>query len=302
MARCASVLFGLALVASLPISTAHGAQTADEAASPSFSDGGSSDVAFGIVGRSAVRLANDFGEQVSYPFGLAKRDRSRFVIGTAGIVALVLVDRYTYSPLARPAFVPSDKLIGPAQTLSQIGDGRMVLPLVAGFGAVGLIAGSDREKQTSVMLAEALITSGFWTSAIKYISGRERPRELHEPVSDWTGPSGVLGDDGNGGGHVSFPSGHATGIWAIATVLAHQYPSGHVVPVVAYGTATAISYSRMVLNAHWLSDVVVGGLIGYGCARQVIGAHARTSESESRIHLLYQPTRDEQRVGLAVDF
>jgi membrane-associated phospholipid phosphatase len=302
MTRCVPVFLGLALATSFPTSTAHGAQTADEAASPSFSDGGSGDAAFGIVGRSAVRLATDFREQVSYPFGLAKRDRSRFVIGTAGIAALVLMDRYTYPPLARPAFVSSDKLIGPAQTLSRIGDGRMALPLVAGFGAVGLIAGSDREKQTSLMLAEALITSGFWTGALKYVGGRERPREVNEPTADWTGPNGVLGDDGSGGGHMSFPSGHATGIWAIATVLAHQYPSGHVVPIAAYGTATAISYSRIVLNAHWLSDVVVGSLIGYGCARQVIGARTRTSEEESHIHLLYQPTGDEQRVGLAVDF
>jgi len=150
-------------------------------------------------------------------------------------------------------------------------------------------------------LAEALVTSGLWTSALKYVAGRERPRELHEESADWTGPGGVFGDDGAPRRYASFPSGHATGIWAVATVLAHQYPTYHVVPTLAYGSAVAISYSRMVVKAHFLSDVVVGGLIGYGCARQVIGAHERDGEP-SRLHFLYEPSGQEQRVAVAIDF
>ncbi len=284
------------------VSIAHAGQTAAEAAAPDLShQGGVTDGVFDAVGSVAVHLSSDFHEQLTYPFGLASRNPTRFVLGSAGILALIVSDRVTYGPVSNPSFLPEGSMDETAQALSNIGNAQNAIPLVLGFGAIGLVTGSRREKQTSIMLAEALVTSGVWTNVLKYVSGRERPRELHEPVSDWTGPGGVFNDDGTGGGHASFPSGHATGIWAAATVLAHQYPTGGVVPVAVYGFATAVSYSRMVVGAHFLSDIVVGGLIGYGCARQVIGAHAR-DDIPSRMHFLYEPEGDEQRIGLSVDF
>lgn len=301
MTRAVGFLLACFLISSFEISLARGAETAAEAAALAPGDGSIAGKAFDTVGSAALHLGIDLHEQLSYPFGLAARDPARFAIGAGGIIALALTDRLTYGPMSSPSFVPGDGLDGPAHTLSNIGNARNAIPLVLSFGAVGLVTGSHREKQTSIMLTEALVTSAIWTGALKYLSGRERPRELHEPVSDWTGPAGSFGDDGAGGGHASFPSGHATGIWAAATVLAHQYPSRHIVPIVAYGSATAISYSRMVVGAHFLSDVVVGGLIGYGCARQVIGAREGTSEP-ARIQFLYEPAGDTQRVGLSMQF
>jgi membrane-associated phospholipid phosphatase len=290
------------LVATFTVSSALGAETAAEAAAPAAAErDGVVDGAFEAVGSTAVRFATDFHEQLSYPFALAGRDRSKFLFGTAGIVALVLTDRLTYGPMADPPFATRDELIGPAQTISDFGSTRNALPLVLGIGVVGLITDSHREKQTSIMLAEALVTSAVWTSLLKYATGRERPREIEGAAADWTGPGGVFESEHMGEGRRSFPSGHATGIWATATVLAHQYPRGRIVPTLAYGSAVAVSYSRMVVSAHWLSDVVVGGLIGYGCARQVIGAHAR-AEGPSRFHFLYEPAGDEQRIGLSMDF
>lgn len=299
-ARMPAFLLATLVVTLLSPASSLAAWSAAEAAALTSNDQVS--VAGGVmeaVGKAALHLGADFHEQLAYPFALAGRDRSKFILGSAAIVALVLTDRLTYDPMAHPSF--DDHLVGPAQTFSNLGDTQNAIPLVLGFGAVGLITGSSREKKTSIMLAEALVTSAAWTGLLKYASGRERPREMHEEVSDWTGPGGAFADDDTGGKHASFPSGHATGIWAAATVLAHQYPQGRVVPIAAYGTAIAISYSRMVVGAHFLSDVVVGGLIGYGCARQVLGAHGRSDEP-SRFNLLYEPSDDEHRIGLTMDF
>jgi membrane-associated phospholipid phosphatase len=73
----------------------------------------------------------------------------------------------------------------------------------------------------------------------------------------------------------SFPSGHSTGAWATAAVLAHRYPAKGIVPTLAYASATAISYSRLAVGAHWLSDVLMGALIGVGSARVVLSASER---------------------------
>lgn len=219
-------------------------------------------------------LANDFSTQAGYPFRLASQSPVRFSLGVAGIAALFATDPLTRDALASPSFVSDNGLRGPAEQISAIPSARNTVALVAGIGAIGLIANSPRERETSVMLTEAIVTSGVWTGALKLTAGRQRPRETDEYAADWSGP-GAIFDDDNGGVHsfLSFPSGHTSGTFAVATVLAHQYPAHGVVPVLAYGGAAAMGYSRIVLGAHWLSDVAVGALLGYGCASQVIHAH-----------------------------
>jgi membrane-associated phospholipid phosphatase len=59
----------------------------------------------------------------------------------------------------------------------------------------------------------------------------------------------------------SFPSGHAAGAFAVASVLDRRY--GGAVGWVAYGTATFITASRMIGDHHWLQDVVTGAVIGH---------------------------------------
>jgi membrane-associated phospholipid phosphatase len=249
------------------------------------------------------RFVTDLHTQLTYPFGLATRDPSRFFLGSLGISALILSDVTTYGALTTPSFIRHERMVGPARTLSRMGDGTSALALIAGFGLVGFVGGSEHEKQTSVMLAEAVATSSVWTGALKFLAGRERPRDLEEVSSDWTGPASAFDNDRGHVANASFPSGHSTGAWAAATILAHQYPSKHVVPVLAYSTAAAVSYSRMVVGAHWLSDVVVGGLIGYGCARQVISSRESGDDTHmSRLHFMIDPAGQEKSVGVAVDF
>ncbi len=236
------------------------------------------------------QLRDDYSTQLQFPFRYAKQRPGRFLLGTAGIMALVLTDHWTYEILAPRASFEDNNLIEPAQQFSRLGNGRSSFPLVIGLGAVGLLADSPRERETSLMLVEAVLTSATWTQLIKTLSGRERPREKEETVSDWEGPSFLAGDDDRDQSLRSFPSGHSTGAWAAATILANQYPKYRVVPVLAYGTATVMSYSRMVVGAHWLSDVVVGGLIGYGSAKQVLSAYRAG-----------RPRADTSKFGLSVD-
>jgi membrane-associated phospholipid phosphatase len=172
---------------------------------------------------------------------------------------------------------------------------------------MGMI-GSGRERETSRMLAEALITSSAWTGALKQLTGRERPRETTEELPDWTGPAALFTTEPvDGRGLHSFPSGHTSGAWAMATVIAHQYPAHGIVPILAYATATAMGYSRMVVGAHWLSDVAVGGLVGYGCARQVIAAHEDSEIGSDRAesngwHLYLESQPDMRGAGLSYQF
>ena len=266
------------------------------------------DVGLGL-GRSAVgfasRLSRDFVVQFQFPFRYAAREPKKFALGTLGLLALVFTDQYTSPALAPQSALRDIGLIEPAEQLSGAATRPTILAIVAGFGAFGIAANSPRERETSMMLVEAVFTSQIWTDVLKMASRRERPRQVDGGASDWEGP-GILfeSDDPGASGFKSFPSGHSAGMWAVATILAHQYPSHGVVPVLGYGTALAMSYSRMAVRAHWLSDVVVGGLIGYGCARQVLSAHRAepTAKRNQGLRVGIDASSDYMGLGLAYDF
>ncbi|HET6350500.1 MAG TPA: phosphatase PAP2 family protein [Candidatus Krumholzibacteria bacterium] len=259
------------LFAAIAFAAPVGAQTLS---APNLESGGGP-AAAGIRGELS-RFASDLATQGSYPFRLAWNQPGRAVVGVGVLAGLVALDPAMHDATHAD---PESPLASWGRTMSVYGNGLYVLPAVAGFGLIGAL-GSSREADTAILLAESSVSAGLWTLAVKELSGRERPRETHEGDGDWTGPRGVFAEDPTAGHSLaSFPSGHSSGAWAAATVLAHQYPYHHIVPLLAFGGAAAMSYARMVVDAHWFSDVVVGGLIGVGCARQIIGSRERSRSS-----------------------
>ncbi len=92
------------------------------------------------------------------------------------------------------------------------------------------------------------------TDAIKYLAGRPRPQQLDEMLMFY----------GPGSGFHSFPSSHASFAFMLATIAAAYFPRYR---WLAYGGAAFIAIGRVMLDAHFLSDVMIGGLIGYLAAR-----------------------------------
>lgn len=212
----------------------------------------------------------DLNVQFHSPFRYARHQPLKFAGGALGLAALIGTDQYTHPMMTEWV---GDTARRRAQKLSDFGRAPTSLYLIGGVGVLGLISGSSREQESSVMLIESVVTSSVWTHSLKALAGRERPRETDANVAEWEGPH-LLGDREEPYKSLrSFPSGHTTGAFATATILAHRYPTKGIVPVLAYTGAAAMGYSRMIVGAHWLSDVVVGALIGYGSARTVISNH-----------------------------
>jgi membrane-associated phospholipid phosphatase len=99
--------------------------------------------------------------------------------------------------------------------------------------------------------------SGIVTDVVKVICGRARPKLLF--ADNFYGFTwGATQAD-----YWSFPSGHATTAAALATALFLLWPRGLPLYVVA---ALLVMASRIILDAHYTSDVIAGAAIGVATA------------------------------------
>lgn len=141
-----------------------------------------------------------------------------------------------------------------------------VIALPAGLMTAGYIRHDDREVNTALLAAEAYGDSLVINLAMKAVTRRLRPSDV-PPGGDFSdtffkGSKSPLKGS-------SFPSGHATAVWSVATVVAERYRHRGKpwIPVLCYTLATAISFSRITESAHFPSDVWLGSALGYTIAK-----------------------------------
>ncbi len=110
----------------------------------------------------------------------------------------------------------------------------------------------QRQFRAWLFMMVAMATSGIFVNALKLIVGRERPRFLfRDGVSEFHPFDLDLTD-------CSFPSGHAQSIWAAMLSLAFIYPP---LRPLFFLVAVMVSASRVIIGAHYASDVAAGTYI-----------------------------------------
>lgn len=185
------------------------------------------------------------------PFRLRAADAKWLIpLGTA-TTAFIATDRRTSAKVSRRGSLPAI-----SRNVSQGGAFYTAGGIAAGFYLVGRATNNQRAKETGLLAAEALINSGIVAQGLKFATQRPRPNEDNNRGRFFKG--------GN-----SFPSGHATSIWSVATVIAYEYKDRPLIRYGAFAAATAISLSRYSGRNHFLSDVLVGSAIGFGIGRFV---------------------------------
>jgi lipid A 4'-phosphatase len=115
-------------------------------------------------------------------------------------------------------------------------------------------------------LFAAVAASGLIVDLLKLLVGRTRPKLLFASGDYDFSWFGLTAD------HWSFPSGHAATAAALMTALWCLWPR-HVLFYIAL--AALIAVSRVVIGAHYLSDVLMGGFIGVVATRIAAAAFAR---------------------------
>lgn len=155
-------------------------------------------------------------------------------------------------------------VLGDFADIGNIGGNALTLAGIAiSSYAVGIISKNNSLLEAGRALIEAEIITAVMTSLIKVSVGRERP-------------------DGSGNRFSSsFPSGHVSGSFALASTIDSMY--GHYVGIPLYLFAGYVGFSRMSDNKHFLSDVIFGAALGTAIGRGVARIHKNECEGKFRI-------------------
>lgn len=116
---------------------------------------------------------------------------------------------------------------------------------VAGLVLLARSRGRQLFRALFPVVAIGLATTA--THLLKPLAGRSRPPEGLRLVGETTG---------------AMPSGHATGVVALATVLTLLAAGSRWLVWVAWLNAALVMATRLYLGVHWVSDIAVGALIG----------------------------------------
>jgi hypothetical protein len=209
---------------------------------------------------AVARLLDDLVVLSSVPLRWEREEWRRFSALAGVTLALTAVDediqRWTQRDrlsLWEPGYDG-----GVREELIDLGGWLGQTETVAGISGLlyvsGRFAGDSHLQQTGELAVESLVVTALVVELVKRVVDRQRPSG--QGVDSSWGPSYRASP------RYSFPSGHAAATFALATVVARQYPEKRWVAPVAYGLATLTAASRVAENRHWTSDVVAGACLG----------------------------------------
>ena len=222
-------------------------------------------------------LGSNLKEEFTKPFHIKKKDWQNLGKFAVVITGLSFADKPVQQAVLRLRN-RNTELNNVSRNVSNFGGVYEVFTL-AGIGTYGLIFKNNKLVNTTLLSTQAYITSGAIETVLKFLSGRTRPSYYPPGVEArprFLGPfHGSLNDANGSNENSSFPSGHSTVAFAVATVFASEYKDKPIVPVIAYTTASLISISRITQNKHWVTDVVTGAAIGYLSGKMVVKNYHR---------------------------
>lgn len=173
-----------------------------------------------------------------------------------GLSALMLLDHPVQRYARHNSGTGADNV---ASVVRHFGQPEVYGTVTVGLLAAGLVTHQPGITRAGGRLAASLVLAGGTVEAGKVLFGRPRP----ENSLDADGYSPLSGQ-------ASMPSGHSAVAFALATSLSDDIHRPWA-SVGLYGVATAVAWSRINDNRHWLTDVTAGALVGITSAKLASG-------------------------------
>jgi membrane-associated phospholipid phosphatase len=179
-------------------------------------------------------------------------------IGAAAVALLFFADK----PIARVFhgyYGPNTRTI--AQAFDKFGEPTGMAVVLGGLGIAALATRDKGMVRTLVRTAGAVAIASGVSETFKYAIGRLRP--YADPDRDALDFRPFRGAQL---GTPSFPSGHTTVAFALATSLGDA-SHNRWVRLGLWGVAAGTGWARLQLDQHWVTDIVAGAAVGILSAR-----------------------------------
>lgn len=186
-------------------------------------------------------------------------------LGVVGLGGFIYLQDEKIRDYVRNHKTPSLDSLSP--TAEKLGNGIYDVGFLLVYGGSGYLLNNEKMQETAILSFESFIFANAVGTAIKSGGGRARPytgegRESYKLFSS---------DED----HTSFPSGHTTSAFSIASVFADEYNEKPWVGVTAYTLASAVALQRLYDDKHWSSDVFVGAVLGTVVGKSLVYLHKR---------------------------
>jgi membrane-associated phospholipid phosphatase len=185
----------------------------------------------------------------AYPHHLFTRGDLVFGLAAVGLTAAAVPnDEWLTEESTEGNSVGERRL---ASIATPLGSGALVLGTLAAVYGAGRLMHHDGLAASATRVGLAVLASGATALAMKEGIGRARPLDSPNDSDD------IMPFRGD----KSFPSGHATVAFALASAVSHE-THDRWVSWALYPVAAAVAWSRVHDNEHWTSDVVAGAFLG----------------------------------------
>lgn len=155
------------------------------------------------------------------------------------------------------------RAIAPVRRGGWLFSGKYVVPPVAAMYVAGVAFNNQDLRDFVTGCASSWAANSVLRKVTYRLVGRARPDTMPDDPQHWGGP-------GSGSEWMmrSFPAGHFANAMACVTFANHRFRMGVAEPAL-YGLALAVGTGRLADEAHWTSDSVLGGVLGFAIGKEV---------------------------------
>lgn len=255
-------------------------------------------VAANVIKNSVLSVPGDFSEMGH----TLSNNWKRTAYYTAGIVGLIATDKIT-TGFWHDHIEPTIKYQLPIIDIKKFKvnwlgkfDPYIIYPIVGLYSGSFII--NNKKGQIVSINAAKSITYSFVISNIilKTLSARNRPlrdeNSSNISFQSYTKDNWDFGNFhkiylGSNPAGTSFPSFHATAYYAVAKVFQMEY-NNYWIP---YTFATGVFLADIKSHNHWVSDLLVGGLVGTIIGKSVVNSSRKQIQKDNYTALNYNPRK-----------
>jgi|RhiMetdeSRZDD1v2_1073273.scaffolds.fasta_scaffold54307_9 membrane-associated phospholipid phosphatase len=138
-----------------------------------------------------------------------------------------------------------------SRLLTWVADEHVLLAISAGLWLAAR-AGDDSQRQQADHLVLSVVATAILPHVLKWLIDQERPDRCMVHGRRHGIPR-------SGKPYDAFPSGHAMHVGAVASAVSWAFPKS---APIAWGIGGLVAATRIVLLAHWMTDVLAGLMMG----------------------------------------